>query len=135
MWLGILHNLGEMGLALWDLLGTSEQHFFFLPETLSTSGRHTMLVSFNNGGFNFFWHVPICNFGNKKRWCWCGRGVSVGSCDPMGSFNIFDDIFLWEILHIFWDFVYQQHFCVIPCHVLSDCFFEASVLKIFYLNI
>ena len=97
MWLGVFHNFGLTGLALWDLLGTSEWHFFFSSETLSTSARQILLtyflVSYNYGRFNFFGHVPVCTFGNKKRWCWCGRELSVGSCDSMGLFNVFDDFF------------------------------------------
>ena len=85
----------------------------------------TFLVNFNNCRFDFFQHVPICSFGNKKRWGWCGRGTFVGSCDLMASFNIFDDFFLWEILHIFWDFLCQDHFCVIPC-LLRLLFFNIS---------
>ena len=45
----------------------------------------------------------------------------MSSCDPMGSFNVFDDFFLWEILHIFRDFISQHHFCAIP--FFSGCYF------------
>ena len=64
---------------------------------------------------DFFRYVPIWHFGNKKGWCWCGWVVCVGSCDAMGSFNVFEDFFLRDILHVFGDFVCQLHFCVISC--------------------
>ena len=47
----------------------------------------------------------------------------------MASFNVSDDFFLWEMLHIFWDFVCQHHFCVIPCllRLLFLMFLKISV--------
>ena len=106
-----------MGLALWDLLGTSEQHFFFLPETLSTSGRHTMLVSFNNGRFNFFWHVPICNLATRK-----------GDADVVEGFllavvtqwvhSIFLMIFSFEKSCIFFEILFTSNIFV-SSHAMS----------------
>ena len=42
MWLGISYNLGLLGLAIWDLLGTSKKNFSFTWETWSPSARQRL---------------------------------------------------------------------------------------------
>ena len=83
--------------------------------------RLTFLVSFNNGRFKFFQHVPICNFHIKKRWRWCGRGVSVSSCDPMGR-SMFLMISLVKTSCMFFEISFASTIFV-SSHAFSDCCF------------
>ena len=79
--------------------------------------RLTFLVSF--GRFNFFRHVPICTFRNKKRWCWCGRGVSVSSCDWWAR-SMFLMIFLRNLANLLRFRLPARFLC--PRMIISTCF-------------
>ena len=118
----------------------------------NTANLPSWLACFDNSRFNFFWwHVPkICNFGNRRWWCWImwQRGlVSVDSCDLMGSFKMFLMISSFKKYCIFFEILFARvqysyiYFIPFFCHpmpwssqIVFFLFLKTSVLRLLFLR-
>ena len=79
-----------------------------------------LLVSFNNGRFSFLYMCQFLILTARKDGADVEEGFLLAG-DPMGSFNVFDYFFLWEMLHIFLILFASTIF--VSSHAFSDCCF------------